>query len=70
MSDFEWLTRRFLANSGKLIVATSSNQLTLLNLFLPCLNRTCLLIASVPLQDSALSLHWRIQGEQASQPAS
>ena len=66
MSDFEW--RRFLANSGKLIVATSSNQLTLLNRFLPCLNRTCLLIASVPLQDSALSLHWRIQGKPASQP--
>ena len=48
--------------------ATSSNQLTLLNRFLPCLNRTCLLIASVPLQDSAPSLHWRIQGKQASRP--
>ena len=59
---------RFLANSGKTIVATSSNQLPLLNQFLHCLNRTCLLIALVPLQDSALSLHWRIQGKQASQP--
>ena len=60
--------RKFLANSGKLIVATSSNQLTLLNRFIPCLNRTCLLFASVPLQDSAPSLHWRIQGKQASRP--
>ena len=60
--------RKFLANGGKPIVATSSNQVTLLNRFLPCLNRTCLLIASVPLQDSAPSLHWRIQGKQASRP--
>ena len=60
---------RFLAKSGKTIIATSSNQLPLLNQFLHCLNRTCLLIALVPLQDSALSLHWLIQGKQASQPA-